>query len=79
MKFLISTVDTYRVDTVAEVEQLHEELLENPTFSLTGFSYKTKTIKMKGEVVEEYQLVRATKTFTDEREPAQQVTINYEV
>ena len=79
MKYLVQSIDTYRVDTVAEVEQLHEDLLKDNTFSLTNFSYKTKCIKAKGEVIEEYQLVRATKSFTDEHDPAQQVTIVYEV
>jgi hypothetical protein len=42
MKYLINTVDTYRVGTVAEVEQLHQELKEDPNFELVSFSYKTK-------------------------------------
>ena len=42
MKYLINSVDTYRVDTVAEVEQLHEVLKNDTTFELVSFSYKTK-------------------------------------
>lgn len=68
-KYLIKTTMTYRVATVDEVEQLHEDLINNDNFSLVGFGYKTKVIKQKGEIVEEYQLVTATVTINDEKEP----------
>jgi hypothetical protein len=68
-KYLIKTTMTYRVATVDEVEQLHEDLINNENFSLVGFGYKTKVIKQKGEIVEEYQLVTATVTINDEKEP----------
>ena len=68
-KYLIKTTMTYRVATVDEVEQLHEDLINNENFSLIGFGYKTKAIKQKGEIVEEYQLVTATVTINDEKEP----------
>jgi len=42
MKYLINSVDTYRVNTVGEVEQLHEILKNDTTFELVSFSYKTK-------------------------------------
>ena len=42
MGFLINTTDVYRVDTVEEVEALHEELTKDSRFTLTSFSYKTK-------------------------------------
>ena len=79
MKFLICSTDTYRVNTVEEVEQLHEDLKQNPAFTLASFSYKTKYIKEKGEIVEEYQLVQAKKIFADEKEPESDVSIIYEV
>lgn len=68
-KYLIKTTMTYRVATVDEVEQLHEDLINNENFSLVGFGYKTKVIKQNGEIVEEYQLVTATVTINDEKEP----------
>jgi hypothetical protein len=78
MRYLLKAVDTYRVPTVADVEALHDELLANPTFDLVAFSYKTKYIKAKGEIVEEYQVVSATKVFTDEKSPERTVTVEYE-
>jgi hypothetical protein len=78
MRYLLKAVDTYRVATVADVEALHQELLDDSTFDLTAFSYKTKYIKAKGEIVEEYQVVTATKVFTEEKEPDRTVSIVYE-
>lgn len=77
--YLLKAVDTYRVPTVADVEKLHEELLQDTTFDLTAFSYKTKYIKQKGEIVEEYQVVSATKIFTDEKEPDRVINVSYGV
>lgn len=68
-KYLIKNTMTYRVATVDEVEQLHDELIANDNFSLIGFGYKTKVIKAKGEIVEEYQLVTATVAINSEKEP----------
>lgn len=78
MRYLLKAVDTYRVATVADVEALHQELLDDSTFDLTAFSYKTKYIKQKGEIIEEYQVVSATKVFTEEKEPKRVVTVSYE-
>ena len=78
LKYVISDTTVYRVPTVKDVEDLHEELSHDPKFTLTNFGYRTKYIKEKGEVVEEYQLVTAKKVFTDEKEPSGCVNIRYE-
>lgn len=77
MKYLINSVDTYRVATVADVETLHDELLNDSHFTLAAFSYKTKYIKQKGEIVDEYQLVTAKKLFNEEKDPGTTIGINY--
>lgn len=78
MKYLLKAVDTYRVATVDDVETLHQELLDDPCFDLVAFSYKTKYIKQKGDIIDEYQVVSATKVFTDEKEPDRVVSVSYE-
>ena len=78
-KYLINDVVTYRVATVADVEALHEELQHDKNFQLASFSYTTKYIKVKGEIVEEYQLVKAKKVFNEEKEPESHVEIEYKV
>ena len=75
--YLLKAVDTYRVATVDDVENLHQSLLEDTSFDLVAFSDKTKFIKEKGEIAEEYQVVSATKVFTDEKEPTRLVSVNY--
>ena len=79
VKYLINDVTTYRVATVKEVEDLHQELLADPTFELTAFSYTTKYIKVKGEIVDEYQVVKAKKVFNNEKEPDRSIDVKYEV
>lgn len=77
-KYLINDVTTYRVATVADVEELHEELLADSNFDLTAFSYTTKYIKEKGEIVDEYQVVKAKKVFNNEKEPDRFIDVKYE-
>lgn len=79
MKYLISATDVYRVATVEDAERLHEELKNDGNFTLASFGYKTKFIKQKGEVIDEYQLVTAKKIFNEEKEPYSSVEIKYEV
>ena len=55
-----------------------DELLNDPTFDLVGFSYKVKQIKAKGDVIEEYMVVQATKVFTGEKEPEDVFVVSYE-
>lgn len=77
-RYLLKAVDTYRVPDEAAVETLHDELLNDPCFDLVGFSYKVKQIKTKGEVIEEYMVVQATKQFTNEKDPEDVFVVNYE-
>ena len=77
VKYLLKSVNTYRVHTVAEVEQLHEELKHNPNFELTAFSYTTKDVKVKGEVVDQYQVVKAQLVFANEKDPEVQYEVEY--
>lgn len=79
VKYLINDVTTYRVETVKDVEKLHEELLADPSFELTAFSYTTKYVKVKGEVVDEYQVVKAKKVFNNEKEPESMIDVKYGV
>ena len=79
MRYLVKSVNTWVIPSVEEVEQFHEQLLEDNSYQLTTFGYKTKQIKSKGEVVEEYQVVAATLVFNEEKNPESFVDIQYEV
>ena len=79
MKYLIATQEVYRVGTVEEVERLHEELKNDPTFTLGAFSYKYKCQKQKGEIIDEWQQVTVKKLFNEEKDPCTNVEVSYEV
>lgn len=79
MKYLINTVETYRVATVDDVETLHEQLKQDSRFTIASFSYKTKQVKQKGDIVDEYQLVSVKKLFNDEKEPIATIEVDYKV
>lgn len=68
MTHLIKVTNIYRVPTVQDALNLRKEL-EQGAGELTNFAYATKYIKQKGEIVEEYQQVKATLVFNDEKEP----------
>ena len=67
VKYLLTTTNTYRVHTVAD----------DPRFELTQFSYTTKDVKEKREVVDQYQVVKAKLVFTSEKEPEVQYEVEY--
>lgn len=79
MEYLINSTETYRVETVDEVEILHEKLKNDNHFTLAAFSYKTKYIKAQGEIIGEYQVVTAKKLFNTEKEPDKFIEIQYGV
>lgn len=78
-EYLLKVTNTYRVSTVEEALKLRDQLSETPNSDLTAFSYSTKYIKEKGEIVGEYQVCKATLEFNKEKEPELFITIKYEV
>ena len=72
-KFLINSTLVYRVPTVEDALKLRDILSETPYGELTNFSYTTKYIKAKGEVIEEYQVVKAKIEFNAEKDPEQHI------
>lgn len=69
MVYTLKQTLTFRVPTVSEVLRLRKHLEANGQGELTGFSYTTKYIKEKGDVVEEYQVVTAKFLIDNEKEP----------
>ena len=76
MKFLLKTVETYRVNTEAEATSLIEEAKKN--FTVSKAVSEVRTRKAKGEIVESWIRVTITKEFTDEKDPESVVSVNYE-
>ncbi len=78
-KYLVSTVETYRVDTEAEATKAIEEAKNDNSYVLGKYTSEHKERKSKGEVVDEYWKLSLTKLFNDIKEADTIVNINYEV
>ena len=78
-KYLVSTVETYRVDTETEATKVIEEAKQDNAYVLGKYTSEHKERKSKGEVIDEYWKLSLTKIFNDIKEPGSVVEIGYEV
>lgn len=78
-KYLVSTVETYRVDTEAEATAAIEAAKKDDAYILGKYTSEHKERKSKGEVVDEYWKLSLTKLFNDIKDADTLVTVNYEV
>ena len=79
MKYLIKSVETYRVATEAEAAQVIEEAKKDNRFSLVKYESVHKEKKAKGEVIDEWYRVEITKEWDDEKEPCGSTKVHYGV
>lgn len=78
-KYLVSTIETYRVDNESEAARVIEEAKESDCYILGKYSSEHKERKSKGEIIDEYYKITLTKLFNDIKEPTTTLEINYEV
>lgn len=78
-KYLISTVETYRVDTEVEATKAIEDAKQDSAYTLGKYASEHKERKSKGEVIDEYWKVTLTKIFNDIKEADYDVKVKYEV
>ncbi len=78
-KYLISTVETYRVDSENEAKTLIDEAKKERVGEVTKYGCIQKQQKAKGEVVQEWYRVTLTKVFNDEKEPYSVISANYKI
>ena len=78
MRYLISTVETYRVNNESDVEALIAEAKNASEYELAKYTREYKEKKSKGEVIDTWYKVTLTKKFTDEKEPDRNVEVSYE-
>lgn len=76
MKYLINTVETYRVDTEPEAEALITEAKNDVKFILSKYTCQKKEDK---KIDDEYYIVTLNKVFNDVKDPISEVAIDYEV
>ena len=77
MKYLISTVETYRADTQEEAENLIKKAKAAKEYTLTKSTNEIKYVKAKGEIIDSYYKVSLTKSFTDIKEPEDAFNVKY--
>ena len=68
-KYLIKTVETYRTDSEAEANDLVEKCKQDPRYEVIKSTIENRTMKLKGEIVDEWKRVSITKVFSEEKEP----------
>ena len=78
MKYLLKTVETYRVATEDEAKKLIEDAKKDRNFTLVKYLSEIREQKSKGEVIDSWYRVTSTKAFTDEKEPDTTVIVNYQ-
>jgi hypothetical protein len=78
-KYLITTTETYRVDSEEAVEAILEEAKNDSNYTLVKYSSTYKEKKEKGEVVDYWYRLTLTKAFTEEKDPDRDVQITYGV
>lgn len=77
-KYLISTTNTYRVANVEEALALRSELQRSDWGTLSSFTYAVKEVKSKGEIVDEFVVVKAKMDFNNVKEPEFDVDVFYD-
>lgn len=77
-KYLITTSETYRVDSESEAKQLIEDAKTSNLYELKKYTSEYKEKKQKGEVIDAWWKVVLTKTFSDEKEPMGNAEVKYE-
>lgn len=75
-RYLIETTEMYRVDSEQEAASLIEAA-KHDAYGVVKYSSTHKERKQKGEIVDEWYRVSLTRKFTDEKEPVEDVGINY--
>lgn len=79
MSYLIKTTEVYRVQTEEEVKKLIEDAKADSMFEVSKYTSEARALKQKGEIIEEWFRVTITKNFNDEKEPAAEVSVEYEI
>ena len=76
--YLIKTTEVYRCDSEKEAKELIEEAKQSSLYTVTKSSSEIRTLKQKGQIVDEWRRVTITKAFNEEKEPYGQVYVSYD-
>lgn len=78
-KYLVKTVETYRVGTENEAQTLINEAKVDKSFTLAKYASEKRQVKQKGVIADEWVRVTLTKDFNVEKEPDCYVEVEYNV
>ena len=65
MKYLLNVVETYRVDSESEADNLIAEAKADSSFTLAKYDREYKEKKSKGDIVDKAYVVKLTKKYYD--------------
>lgn len=76
-RYLIKVTEQYRCDTESEARELIEEAKASSQYTVIKSSSEIKTLKQKGEVIDEWRRVLITKEFNEEKDPSSDIQVEY--
>lgn len=76
-RYLIKVTEQYRCDTEEEAKKLIEDAKKSNQYTVLKTSSEIKTLKQKGEIVDEWRRVIITKEFNEEKEPGSYIMPYY--
>ena len=76
-KYLITTTEVWRADGESERDDLINKAKSANEYELSKYTSEYKERKYKGEVVDSFYKVTLTKTFTNIKEPENQLYPHY--
>ena len=77
MKYLIKVSETYRVGSENEAAKLIADAKADGRFTLLKSTTEYKTVKSKGEIIDEYWVTTLVKQFTEAKDPTCTVEVSY--
>lgn len=78
-RYLTETTEVYRVDSEFEAAELIDAAKRDDKYTLAKYSSVKKERTQKGEVIDTYYKVSLVKKFNNEKEPEDEVEIEYKV
>lgn len=72
IKWLIKSQNEYRLETMTDVEEFHQKMQQEAAdngYTLSTFSWTKREKKEKGEIVDEWFIVKVTFVFNDSKDP----------
>lgn len=77
MAYLVKTTEVYRLDSESSAKAFIEEQKKNGSYEIIKYSSELRQTKVKGEIADEWYRVTIVKSFNNEKEPTEEITVHY--